>query len=154
MDILNFLLKYINDKTLPVWIVLILIIAGIIVYEAIKSIPKFIQDNISDRREFGNTKQLQIESYFREISGDRLVKVFSEWSDMLVDTKIFTSRISDVGNLNILIKETILYGSSKTLTLVSNFQGYNYLNMRHSNDDPIEGRSINEYTLTILCFSA
>jgi len=67
MDILNFLLKYINDKTLPVWIVLILIIAGIIVYEAIKSIPKFIQDNISDRREFGNTKQLQIESYLEKL---------------------------------------------------------------------------------------
>lgn len=154
MDILNFLLKYINAKTLPVWIVFILIIVGIIVYEAIRSIPKLIQDNISDRREFGNTKQLQIESYFREISGDKLVKVVSEWSDMLIDTKSFTSRISDAGNLNSLIKETILYGSSKTLTLVSNFQGYNYLNMKYSNDDPLEGKSINEYTLTILCFSA
>lgn len=45
-----------------------------------------------------------------------------------------------------------MYGSSNTLKLVSDFQGYNYLNLDKADDKPQRGTA-NEYTIMTLSYA-
>lgn len=142
-----------KQKYLPIWMAFLILFLTIGSIYLIKAIPKIIQDNIKGKKEFNYTQQLQIESYFRDISGDKLVEVFSDWSDMIVNFELFSEEIEDTDWLNNLIKETILYGSDKTVILVSNFQHYNYTNSDNDDDADKDG-VIGNHSAKILCYAS
>lgn len=108
-----------------------LVVTGLLVLAVyyIKEIPKMTRDKLLEERKFQNSKDLQIESYFRQIGGSALQDVFDEWTSMLVDNSAMNKYIdekSGADRLNNLIQRTIMYGSTKTINLLANYQQFNY----------------------------
>lgn len=109
--------------------------AAWIVYYYVKELPKIHKEYLHDIREtkrkvekdsrqFKNSRQLQIESYFRMQGGNSLETLFKEWTELMMDmdkmknmsTKKFIS----------LQERTIVYGSDRTINLLSAYQSENY----------------------------
>ncbi|MDF7683509.1 hypothetical protein PT287_08355 [Lactobacillus sp. ESL0679] len=130
----NLILKVIPIKSMPYWIAVIAIVLIILGYYLIKQIPKIMAKNIEQSNEFKSSHQLQIESYFRDISGTKLEKTFSQWTDAILNIDSFTEFIKDEDNINDLIKNTILYGSSKTIEIASLMMHYIYTHNQSEDD--------------------
>ena len=75
-----------------------------------------------------SAKHLQIDSYYRSISGDKLERLFSEWADFLLDMdKISnTSQQKLTNKLNGMMRGIVVYGSERTVRLASIFMQYNF----------------------------
>ncbi|MGO3196089.1 hypothetical protein [Vagococcus salmoninarum] len=119
----------------------------IFIYSGIKGIKKAIENGISELpqrlheikiegiknensnlmqdKEHQTTRELQIDNYYRSISGKKIEELFSNWMDMIAD-------VEKVGNLkpvvlNKMIKELMMYGSPRTVYIGSLFQQYSYI---------------------------
>lgn len=80
--------------------------------------------NILQDKEHQTTRELQVDNYYRSISGKKIEELFSSWMDMIADTE-------KVGNLktavlNKMVKDLMMYGSPRTVYIGSLFQQYNY----------------------------
>ncbi|EME5369489.1 hypothetical protein L1X85_002587 [Enterococcus faecium] len=125
------------------WFQLILLI---FIYPAYKGIKKAIEDSISrlparmhelkiqeiqnenelliQKNDHKSTRELQVDNYYRSISGKKIEELFSKWMDMIADTnKIGKMNQQD---LKKMIKELMMYGSTRTVYIGSLFQQYNY----------------------------
>jgi len=87
-----------------------------------------------------STKELQIDSYYRSISGKELEKIFSKWTEMIVDSKKMNHHFSKQQG-NLLLKDLIMYGSSETTRLGAIFMDYCY---RYWGEDMEEQRPVYE----------
>lgn len=81
-------------------------------------------NSIMQDKEHQITRELQVDNYYRSISGKKIEELFSNWMDMIANTE-------KVGNLkpnvlNKMIKELMMYGSTRTVYIGSLFQQYNY----------------------------
>lgn len=70
------------------------------------------------------TRELQVDNYYRSISGKKVEELFSSWMDMIADTEKIENLKPAV--LNKMIKELMMYGSTRTVYIGSLFQQYNY----------------------------
>lgn len=70
------------------------------------------------------TRELQVDNYYRSISGKKVEELFSNWMDMIADTEKIENLKPAV--LNKMIKELMMYGSTRTVYIGSLFQQYNY----------------------------
>lgn len=70
--------------------------------------------------------QLQIESYFRDISGSKLEDLFSKWTDALISENSFAKFVENPKNVEILMRNTIMYGSNKTISVAALFMQFIY----------------------------
>ncbi|MGV0167162.1 hypothetical protein ACRYI5_01020 [Furfurilactobacillus sp. WILCCON 0119] len=95
----------------------------------IQQLPKHISADIIKRLEFGNNRQLQVEQYFRQIGGNELKSVLNDWTEYIskmseknkeMDTDKGREKFID------LTHKTLLYGSKKTVVLLSLLNQYNY----------------------------
>ncbi|MYZ65012.1 hypothetical protein FYL09_07715 [Lactobacillus salivarius] len=77
-------------------LVLIVLISILIV--VVKQIPKHISEYLLEDVKNKNARQLQVESYFKEIGGQEQLKILSEWSNMLVDLEYFKEKYTDEKN--------------------------------------------------------
>ena len=89
---------------------------------------KHIYELETEKERYGNSKNLQVENYFRQISGSEIEKVFSEWLEPLVDPKSYTEK----ENMNDMIKKAIMYGSRETVEKVATLQQFNFENQNKS----------------------
>lgn len=71
-----------------------------------------------------STRELQIDNYYRSISGQKVEKLFSDWMDMITDAQKITNLSQ--AKLNKMIKELMMYGSRETVHLGSIFMQYNF----------------------------
>lgn len=124
------------------WFQLVLLL---LVYPAYKGIVKAIENgfsiipqNIHEKRmeeikktnklifqdtEYKSTRELQVDNYYRSISGQKVEALFSEWMNILTDTDKVAS---DQVKLNKMIKELMMYGSTETVKLGSIFMQLNF----------------------------
>ena len=108
-------------------LVLIVLIGVLIVL--VKQAPKHISEYLLEDVKNKNARQLQVESYFKEIGGQEQLKILSEWSNMLVNLEYFKEKYTDekIDNVNNLIRDTLIYGSDKTVRLLSLYMQNAYL---------------------------
>lgn len=108
-------------------LVLIVLIGVLIVL--VKQAPKHISEYLLEDIKNKNARQLQVESYFKEIGGQEQLKILLEWSNMLVDLEYFKDKYTDekTDNVNNLIRDTLIYGSDKTVRLLSLYMQNAYL---------------------------
>lgn len=113
-------------------LILIVLIGVLIV--AVKQVPKHISKYLLEDTKNKNARQLQVESYFKEIGGQEQLKILTEWSNMLVDLEYFKKRFTNdkFDNVNKLIRDTLIYGSDKTVKLLALYMQTVY---RQSNPD-------------------
>ena len=85
----------------------------------VKGLPIFYREMKLEQRRAENSQELQREAYFREYGGKDLAKLFKDWAALLYDSdkmKNFSSK-----NAADLISRTIIYGSTRTINLCSNY---------------------------------
>lgn len=88
--------------------VLLVIILGVVLAYITKT-PNYLRDKLQK----GNSKALQVESFYRQISGDNLRDIVDRWNEQYFDNMHGSQNI-DQEALEGLIKETITLASSKT----------------------------------------
>ncbi|MBC1362356.1 hypothetical protein IA938_08590 [Listeria welshimeri] len=72
-----------------------------------------------------NAKNMQIDNFFRSISGDKLEKTFDKWSNLILDLEKFSEK-TNVSEMNMMLKNVFMYGSSETVRVATLFQQFNY----------------------------
>lgn len=75
--------------------------------------------NIMQDKEHQTTRELQIDNYYRSISGKKIEVLFSNWMDMIANTEKVENLKAPV--LNKMIKELMMYGSTRTVYIGSLF---------------------------------
>lgn len=75
-----------------------------------------------------SNRDLQVESFFRDISGQKIEKSFNEWTSLFFNmTMIDKMKQKDLENkLNKMLTEIFLYGSSNTIKKAVTMQQYTY----------------------------
>ncbi|OQQ84384.1 hypothetical protein [Ligilactobacillus salivarius] len=108
-------------------LVLIVLIGILIV--TVKQVPKHISEYWLEDTKNKNTRQLQVESYFKEIGGQEQLKILTEWANMLTDIEYFKEKYTGekLDNVNNLILNTLIYGSDRTVKLLSLYMQNVYL---------------------------
>lgn len=92
----------------------------------IKALPSFHKELLHDNRSARTTRELQIESYFRQQGGAELLSLFKEWTAIMY--KKDKAAHFTVNQYAALSERTILYGSDRTIRLVSDYQHFIYSN--------------------------
>lgn len=122
----NLILKIFPISSMPYWIAFIVIFLIIMAFALIKAIPRIIENNIKQKKEYKSAHQLQIESYFRDISGSKLEDLFSKWTDALISENSFAKFVENPKNVEILMRNTIMYGSNRTISVAALFMQFIY----------------------------
>lgn len=73
-----------------------------------------------------NEKELQIESFYRETGGKEIVKMFDEWSSIILNMETFIQDENFDEKYQNLMKKTFIFGSKNTIILLTHYQQYNY----------------------------
>lgn len=125
---IDFIKLFSLDK-LPYWMAFTVMVVILLTVSLIFGIPKIIENRISKKDELVNSRKLQIESYFRQLSGDKLQNIFSSWTGLFFDDmekQKNSHRLErEIGDL---IKKTIMFSSARTVKLMSYMQSYIYKN--------------------------
>lgn len=122
------------------WVMILIVSAGLIgikkgIEDVLSGIPQRIHEknmeeiknnnsNLMQDKEHKTTRELQVDNYYRSISGIKIEKLFSDWMDMIADTDKIGKLSQDT--LKKMIKELMMYGSPRTVYIGSLFQQYNY----------------------------
>lgn len=118
------LLKIFPINKLPYWIAAIVLVLCIIAFYLIKLLPEHIIKKIEVENEFKNNRNLQIESYYRQISGEETKELFEKWTSVLMEKSEGSDR--SVEWFEELLLKTTMYGSKRTIDLLSMYQQRNY----------------------------
>ena len=84
-----------------------------------------------------SVRELQIDSYYRSISGKSIEKLFSDWTDLILDSEKInkTPEKRRYEKLNQMIKDVVIYGSAETVRLASILQQYNFRTLENIDDE-------------------
>lgn len=99
---------------------------------------------------FKHSKRLQIDNFYREVSGKKMHDILEKWSELIffaTDTKV-EKKLKDDKYLNGLLHETYIYSSSETCKRMSNFQQYLYKN--HKSDSNSQAQKEDYYDILVL----
>lgn len=106
----------------------------IAVQESISTIParlhqrqmeelKMKNDLLLQENEHVSTRELQVDNYYRSISGEKMEQLFSEWTDVLMDlSKIMQNQ----PKFHSMIKDLMMYGSEDTIQFGAVYMQYTY----------------------------
>lgn len=133
----NLILKYFQISNIPYWIAFIVIFLLVMAFALTKAIPRIIENNIKQKNEYKSAHQLQIESYFRDISGTKLEDIFAKWTDALITENSFNRFAEEQENVESLIRNTIMYGSNRTVNLASLYLQFIYTSKESHESDLI-----------------
>lgn len=116
------------------FISILLTILILLVGYFLKETPKMVRDALKAERELGNSQQLQVEAYFRQISGQELQKVLSNWSNLYYNMEKTMDAMNEEGSdftYQDLLQQTLQLGADRTADILTDFQQYIY---KHEND--------------------
>ncbi|MBB1069204.1 hypothetical protein H5S40_03425 [Limosilactobacillus sp. RRLNB_1_1] len=101
----------------------------------IQELPKMIRDMLKQTREYKSNHDLQIESYFRQVSNDELEKLLSKWTYFITDMDNAAKEMDSESGQTKLIElehKTIMYGSPRTVYALAAMQHSLYSNNSNS----------------------
>lgn len=154
-NVVEFLISLFEKGSAEKWIIILLVLLIMILLYFIREIPKLINKSIEQSKDYKNNRQLQVEAYFRKLSGDYLREILANWFQFLDDAdscydaqklEEYLSEIRDREGIDYnlgeerelkidelktkwigsLVKQTILYASDDSIRLMSNLQQYIY----------------------------
>lgn len=118
MQVINFLVS------------MFLIVVVIVVIVTIKKLPDHISSSVLEKAKAKDNRQLQVESYFKQIGGKEQQKVFNEWTKFLTDitnnAKKYSSTEEGIKSYRQLMHDSIIYASDRTLTYISAYSSFIY----------------------------
>lgn len=91
----------------------------------IKELPKMIRDMLKQNREYKSNHDLQIESYFRQVSNNELEDLLNKWTHFITDMDNAAKEMNSESGKAALIElehKTIMYGSPKTVYTLAAMQ--------------------------------
>lgn len=104
-----------------------------------------------ERIKHKNEKELQIESFYREIGGKQIVEMLDEWASIILNMETIVNDKNFTKKYQKLMHKTFVFGSNKTIKLLTLYQQYNYNPPeKHKNKD--EGVDITEYQAYIMVY--
>ena len=71
-----------------------------------------------------SARNLQVDNYYRTISGEKIEALFSEWMNLIADPANIVNLTSD--KLTKMVKELMMYGSEETILLGAAFMQHTY----------------------------
>ena len=154
-NIVEFLISLFEKGSAEKWIIILLVLLILILLYFIREVPKLINKSFEQSKDYKNNRQLQVEAYFRKMSGDYLREILANWfqllddADSCYDTKKLEEYLGEICNskenkddlerhkslkigelktewIGSLVKRTILYASDDSIRLMSNLQQYIY----------------------------
>lgn len=142
VDWLNwfFDIPFISNFVIP--IVMAIIITGIINKRVTITIEKL---------KHKNEKELQIESFYRETGGRQIVEMLNEWAGLILNMQPNSKDKKFAKNYQDLMHKTFVFGSQKTIKLLTLYQQYNY-NPPKEHHIKKEGNDITEHQAHIMVY--
>ena len=94
-----------------------------------KEVPKLINDLKLEKIKNQNQSNLQVESYFRQLSGKDIESVFQKWLTLIDDMSNNKLTGNDLNkHVKDLQTKTFMYGSSTTIKIYSSMMQQIYIN--------------------------
>lgn len=109
--------------------ILQLVLIGIIIFfgNVFKEVPSLMKELRVEKLRGKNEQNLQIESYFREISGSTLNNILRDWSNLIDFVKDKTKSQTQLTNhVKELTLKTFMYGSPRTTVILGLMQQQTY----------------------------
>lgn len=97
----------------------VLIVVGLIIINYIKELPILHKELTLQEKNHSHEHLLQQEAYYKQISGEKIEKLFVEWTEMFVDTEKMNG-FTDKQAME-LSKNVFLYGSTNTIEVFSKY---------------------------------
>ena len=142
------------------WFNTILGILLFFILVAINNLPNHIYKMFEEKYKNKNNRQLQIESYFKQLGGKKQEEILSKWTDLLTNMQEtldkYTKKDGQSTKLLMdLMHDTIMYGSDRTIKYVAYFrmqasQDVAKENVRGSNDQQKEYQD-QKYVVIMAC---
>lgn len=106
-------------------IVNVVLAVGIyLIYEYLKQLPSIHKDLIVEDRKHINSKELQKEAYYKDLSGNTLEKLLKTWTGYIVNIESL-SKLNEQRMSQLKI-DTLMYGSTKTVNDFSKYMNLAY----------------------------
>lgn len=111
---------------------LILTVVTVVLIGVILKLPDLITNTWLEKTKNKNAHDIQIESYFKQLGGKEQQKVLDIWTDFLVDMDKTTKKYNikaegAVDNYHKLMHDTVVYGSDRTVNLLSLYNHYTFV---------------------------
>lgn len=97
------------------------ILLGVVIL-FLHKLPDMLRDKISEERKNNFAHELQVEAYFKELGGKEQKELLDKWSRILT----YMKPVEDPEEWKELMHETIVYGSTKTINILSVMSQYSY----------------------------
>lgn len=129
---------------------LILILIILVVY-FIKELPKMFGEKWSQNRQARTSKELQVESYFRQQGGNDVKKLLTDWTSFLTKMDQIENLMGKDGSkYNDLMHRTLLYGSKETIEIVAAMSQFNYQSEEIRKKQDPDGKKLMIYIATVI----
>lgn len=125
---------------------------GIIVY-FLKDAPNLVREIKVEKLRGTNEKNLQIESYFRQISGKDIQEMFQKWLTLIEEINENKKNNIDLKKyISDLQTKTFMYGSSETIQILTSMMQLIYENNRVENKIEIKFGEAKETDYRLLIY--
>lgn len=103
----------------------------IVLIGVVLKLPEYITKKWLEETKNKNAHDIQVESYFKQLGGQQQQEVLSKWAEFLTDmektTKVYDANSpSGLKKFKKLIHDTVIYGSDRTVNLLSNYSNNIY----------------------------
>ena len=124
-------------------VLLLLILVGI--YNLPNHVYKLIEEKYKQR----GAKEIQIESYFKQLGGKKQEEILSKWTDFLTNMEETLNKYTkndkkSLSHLMNLMHDTIMYGSDKTIKYVAYFRSL-------ADKKNIDNNEVQKYVVVMAC---
>ncbi|QAS70537.1 hypothetical protein DLJ48_08380 [Oenococcus sicerae] len=95
----------------------------------LRDLPNLVREVIINKNKVSGQRTLQVESYFRQISGDDLNQLLKDWSAKIIylnDKKQNDQEHDELEKYKDLMHRSLMYGSDKTVSLLAYFSQFQY----------------------------
>ena len=116
--------------------IVMLVLVGVVL-----KLPEYITKSWIEETKNKNAHDIQIESYFKQLGGKQQQEILSKWTEFLTDmdstTKQYNSSTNGQRRFKQLIHDTVVYGSDRTVNLLSNYSHSIYENEKNDGNKMI-----------------
>lgn len=105
---------------------IVMALVMIVLVGVVLKLPDYITKNWLEQTKNQNAHNIQVESYFKQLGGKQQQEILSQWTDFLTDLdktskKYDGSSTRSQRDFKKLIHDTVVYGSDRTVNLLSNY---------------------------------
>lgn len=137
------------------WFNTILGVLLLFILIAINNLPNHIYKMFEEKYKNKNNRQLQIESYFKQLGGKKQEEILSKWADFLTNMEETLNKYTKKDEksktrLMELMHDTIMYGSDRTIKYVAYFRMQASQDVEKNNDQR-ENYENQKYVVIMAC---